>query len=83
VLRTEPGKGVKGIDSGQVEKLRRMLTAIEAAPNVEALLSVPSWKGKRLAAPRNRYSFRVTGNYRLFFTVNGDQVSDVELKDEH
>jgi plasmid maintenance system killer protein len=83
VARTPKGTTVKGIDSGQLEKLRRMLSAIEAAANVQALLSVPTWKGKRLKEPRNRYSLRVTGNFRLFFDVNGEEVSNVDLRDDH
>ena len=78
-------KNVKGLPADLVKKLHLQLSAIEAAPSVYSLASMPTWKAHDLAPMRpGTWALWVTGNYRLTFRLNPDgSVGDLDFEDYH
>jgi proteic killer suppression protein len=62
-------------------RVRRMLVAIDAATAPEQL-NVPGFFYHTLQGA-DRYSVRVTGNWRLTFAWLGEDATDVDLEDYH
>ncbi len=83
-LREYWSKGqAKGVDAGWIRKLRRILSALEAAERPEHMNYPGSYfhalKGKR----EGRYSVRLTANYRVTFGWDEDGAADVDIEDYH
>lgn len=65
------------------ERVRRILQALEAAPTPEAM-NLPGFKFHSLTGNRKgEYSVWVTGNYRITFSFEGEDVVNVDLEDYH
>ncbi len=78
-------KNVKGVQANMVKKLHMQLSAIEAAPTIRDLASVPTWKVHELT-PKwpGKWSLWITGNYRLtFWLTDDDTVDDLDIEDYH
>jgi toxin HigB-1 len=74
----------KGISADQERRLRRILTALAAAPSLEDLVSPPGWRLHQLKGDREGvWSISVTGNWRLTFTMESGELTDVDLEDYH
>jgi proteic killer suppression protein len=76
----------KGVSSAMVDKLRKLLFALETAESLEQLGRFPGWKLHPLRGNRKgSWSLTVTGNWRLIFRY-GEQMniaSDIDLIDYH
>ena len=76
------GRG--GVRPDLVAKVEDILHAIEHARRVEEVGLFPGWRLHPLKAGRaGEWSVWVTGNYRLTFRVDGDDVWDIDLEDYH
>ena len=74
----------RGVRSDLVAKIEDILHAIEQAQRVEQIGLFPGWKLHPLKGGRiGEWSVWVTGNYRLTFRVEGEDVSNVDLEDYH
>ena len=74
----------RGIPTQFGAKLEDIIHAIEQARSVTQIGLFPGWrlhglKGKR----RGEWSFWVTGNFRLTFRVDGEDVWDIDFEDYH
>ena len=73
----------KGVNAGWIRKLRRILSALEAAERPEHMNYPGSYfhtlKGNR----EGRYSVRLTANYRVTFSWDEDGAVDVDIEDYH
>lgn len=68
----------------RIEKIRRVLAAIDGAENLDELAATPGWRLHRLHGDRQgTWSISVTGNWRLTFRVEDDAVYDLDLEDYH
>lgn len=79
-------KNVKGLPSNVVEKLHRQMTTIQAATNLQQINSVPGWDLHQLEPKSdNKWALKVTGNWRLVFTVDlvNGTVGDLDYVDYH
>ncbi len=73
----------RGVPPQQVEKLRRILTLLEAAQEPENMRA-PGLKFHALKGDRKgQWSVWVTGNWRVVFKFEGIDVTDIELVDYH
>ena len=73
-----------GVRPDLVTKLEDILHAIEQARNVEQVRLFPGWRLHPLKGGRvGEWSIWVTGNYRLTFRVDRDDVRDIEFEDYH
>jgi toxin HigB-1 len=79
----ETGEG-RGVRADLVAKLRVLLHAIEQARDIGQVPKMPGWRLHPLKGDRRgAWSVWVTGNYRLTFRIDGEDVMDVDLEDYH
>ena len=77
---------VKGVLSAMVDKLRKLLFALETAETLEQLDRFPGWKLHSLKGDlKGFWSLTVTGNWRLIFRYDErtNTASDIDLIDYH
>jgi len=76
----------KGLSASQVDKLRKLLFALETAQNLEQVGRFPGWKLHPLKGDlQGFWSLTVTGNWRVIFRYDeaADTASDIDLMDYH
>jgi proteic killer suppression protein len=81
----EKGKA-KGLPPAMVDKLRKLLLAIQTADTLDQLDRFPGWKLHPLKGDlKGFWSLTVTGNWRLIFLYDKDSatVCDIDLIDYH
>ncbi len=67
-----------------VSRVRRVLTALVAAPDMSGFLGPPGWRIHQLGGDRaETWSVSVSGNWRITFTLAGGDVRDLNLEDYH
>ena len=74
----------KGLSADTVDKLRKMLTFLDAMENPEELRALPLWKAHVLTGVRKgTWSLHVTRNRRLTFRIEDDEIIDLNVEDYH
>ena len=74
----------KGLSADTVDKLRKMLTFLDAVENPEELRALPLWKAHVLTGDRKgTWSLHVTRNRRLTFRIEDDEIIDLNVEDYH
>jgi proteic killer suppression protein len=74
----------RAIPAQNAARIERMLDALDAAATPEELRSVPGYRLHRLKGERaDTYAMSVTGNLRITFAFDGEDVIDVNLEDYH
>ena len=76
----------KGLSASLVEKLRKLLFALETAQNLEQVRRFPGWKLHPLKGDlQGRWSLTVSGNWRVIFRYDEAEntASDIDLTDYH
>jgi proteic killer suppression protein len=74
----------RGVPQERVERLRRILTAIDSAERLEELETLPGWRLHPLRGERRgTWSISLSGNWRLTFTVEDDRIHHMDLEDYH
>jgi proteic killer suppression protein len=74
----------RGIRPDLVNRVRRILTALLSAEDIDGLEGPPGWRVHQLAGDRaGTWSISVSGNWRITFHVDGDTVTDLNLEDYH
>lgn len=72
-----------GVMSEQAGKLRRILLALDATPDLKTL-KLPGFRLHQLKGPlRGFWSITVSGNWRVIFRFRDGDVFDVDLVDYH
>lgn len=67
-----------------VERIRRVLTALALATDPQDILGPPGWRIHQLTGDRaGTWSISVSGNWRVTFKVDGDEIMDLNLEDYH
>ena len=67
-----------------VQKIRRILAALEFADDLSQVKTMPGWKLHPLKGNRRGfYSITVTGNWRLTFKLQSSTVSEIDFEDYH
>lgn len=68
----------------QVDKIRRILEALDTIKNLEPLRHIPGYRLHALAGKlKGFWSISVTGNYRIIFRFENENVYDVDYIDYH
>lgn len=66
------------------DKLRNMLAFLQDMQSIDELFDLPVWKAHRLTGDRkDSWSLSVTRNWRLTFSVDGDEIVDIDFEDSH
>ena len=76
----------KWLSASLVDKLRKLLFALETAENLEQIGRFPGWKLHPLKGDlKGFWSLTVTGNWRVIFRYDEavKAVSDIDLIDYH
>ncbi len=75
----------KGLPTGSLDRLRRMLLFIEAIEQAEELRIPPNYGAHQLTGDRKgEWSLTVTKNWRMTFRVNArGAIEDMDLEDYH
>ena len=74
----------KGLSADTVDKLRKMLTFLDAVENPDELRVLPLWKAHVLTGDRQgTWSLHVTRNRRLTFRIEDDEIIDLNVEDYH
>jgi proteic killer suppression protein len=75
----------KGLPSGSVDRLRRMLAYIDAIDAAEELRVPPNYGAHQLTGDRKgEWALTVTRNWRMTFRINAvGAVEDMDLEDYH
>lgn len=73
----------RGLSVPERGRVGRILRALEGASRPDDM-DLPGFRFHRLAGDKKgRYSVRVTGNWRVTFGWDGEDVMDVDLEDYH
>jgi len=65
-------------------RVRRAITAIVLAPDPQSILGPPGWRIHQLSGDRARtWSISVSGNWRITFRFQDDEITDLNLEDYH
>ncbi|HEY5462129.1 MAG TPA: type II toxin-antitoxin system RelE/ParE family toxin [Hanamia sp.] len=68
----------------QVDKIRRILMALDKAKTLDPLRAIPGYRLHQLTGDLKGYwSITVTGNYRITFRFDGENVFVVDYQDYH
>jgi toxin HigB-1 len=74
----------KGLSADLVPRLRRMLTALNAADDLTQLETIPGWRLHALKGDMlDTWSMSVSGNWRLIFKWQDGVADDLDLVDYH
>ena len=73
----------KGLNTKWVGKLRRILSALDAADRPEEMNYPGSHYHSLIGDRAGRYSVRLTANVRVTFGWDDDGASDVDIEDYH
>ena len=67
-----------------VRRLRNILAALIAAPDVGGVVGPPGWRVHQLTGDRaGTWSISVSGNWRLTFDIRHGEVRNLDLEDYH
>jgi len=74
----------QGIPPDAMDKLRAMLTFMQDMRDPATLKVFPSWKAHQLTGGRKGvWSLYVTRNWRLTFSIQDNEIVDVNYEDYH
>jgi proteic killer suppression protein len=74
----------RGIRADLAAKVEDILHAIEQARRIEQVGLFPGWKLHPLKGARlGEWSVWASGNYRIIFRVDGEDVTDLNFEDYH
>ncbi|RAH95801.1 plasmid maintenance system killer [Acuticoccus sediminis] len=72
------------IRSDQVRRVRNILSALIAAPDIDGMSGPPGWRIHQLSGDRaGTWSISVSGNWRITFELDGDVLCHLDLEDYH
>lgn len=74
----------RGIRPDMVSRIRNILAALITARSIEAIVGPPGWRIHQLAGDRaGTWSISATGNWRITFRIDRDEIWDLDLEDYH
>jgi proteic killer suppression protein len=67
-----------------VKRVGNILAFLISSPNMEAMRGPPGWRIHQLVGNRaGTWSISVSGNWRITFLVELDEITDLDLEDYH
>jgi toxin HigB-1 len=74
----------RGLPPDCIARLKRLVSALNAAENLDELGSVPGWRLHGLKGDRSGcWSLSVSGNWRLIFKWSNGKAEDLDFVDYH
>ena len=76
--------GDREIRRDLVNRVRRILTALIAAPVMDGVRGPPGWHIHQLIGDRaGTWSVSASGNWRITFTLDNGEICNLNLEDYH
>jgi proteic killer suppression protein len=67
-----------------VRRVRNILAALVAAPDMDGVRGPPGWRVHQLAGDRaGTWSISVSGNWRITFDLEDEEIHHLNLEDYH
>lgn len=67
-----------------VRRVRNILAALIAAPDMGGVHGPPGWRIHQLSGDRaGTWSLSASGNWRITFDLHGDEIRNLDLEDYH
>lgn len=74
----------RGIRSDLVGRVRNIIAALVAAPAMSGVHGPPGWRIHQLSGDRaGTWSISVSGNWRITFELEDDEIENLDLEDYH
>ena len=74
----------KGIRPDLVKRVRNIVAALILTPNMASLKAPPRWHVHRLRGNRaGQWSISVSGNWRITFGIQNEEIWNLNLEDYH
>lgn len=74
----------RGLRADQVNRIRNVLAGLFAAKDMDHVSGPPGWRIHRLSGDMNgRWSISVSGNWRLTFELDDNEIVNLDLEDYH
>lgn len=80
------GEKTKGLRKSTAQKLEDMLHFLDEMSGPVELFQFPHWRPHRLKGQGRgieRWSLSVTGNWRLTFRIEDDEITEIDFTDYH
>jgi toxin HigB-1 len=74
----------RGIRPDMIERARNILAVLISAENMEGVNGPPGWRIHQLSGDRRgTWSISVTGNWRITFEAENNEIMNLDLEDYH
>jgi proteic killer suppression protein len=74
----------RGIRPDLVDRIRKILAVLIVAPDMRRVQGPPGWRVHQLSGDRDgTWSISVSGNWRITFEVEDDEIFRLDLEDYH
>ena len=74
----------RGIRRDLVNRVRNILAALIAAPDMSGVQGPPGWRVHQLSGDRaGTWSISVSGNWRITFDLESEEICNLDLEDYH
>jgi len=74
----------RGLQRDLVDRVRKILAVLIVAPDMYGVQGPPGWRIHQLSGNRaGTWSISVTGNWRITFEVEDDEIVHLDLEDYH
>lgn len=74
----------RGIRADLVNRVRRILTVLISAADMDGVRGPPGWRIHQLTGDRaGTWSISASGNWRITFTLEQGEITDLNLEDYH
>lgn len=74
----------RGIRTDLINRVRNILAVLIAAENMEGVSGPPGWRIHQLSGDRRgTWSISVSGNWRITFDVDRNEIDNLDLEDYH
>ncbi|MFH0351743.1 MAG: type II toxin-antitoxin system RelE/ParE family toxin [Chromatiales bacterium] len=73
-----------GLPAASLPRIRNILAALVFTDDIGSLKALPGWRLHQLTGDRKgQWSLSVTGNWRMVFRVEDDEITDLDFEDYH
>jgi len=75
---------VRGIRRDMADKVRKILAVLISASDMHGVEGPPGWRIHQLSGDRaGTWSISVSGNWRMTFDIENDEIYNLDLEDYH
>ena len=81
LIEDDDGREIRG---DLVRRVRNILAALVAAPEMSGVQGPPGWRSHQLTGDRaGTWSVSVSGNWRITFDLENGEIQNLNLEDYH